>query len=85
MKCKPFHHVVPRACCVHPHILFSVGDLQHLHEDLFCPEMLSSPTALVACGIVNSLCNTRLKADARVLNTELFPSGSVSCAVTLAG
>lgn len=42
----------------HTHILFSIGDLQHLHEDLFCPEMLSSPTAVVACGIVNSLCNT---------------------------
>lgn len=57
MKCKPRHPVVPCAYCAHIHT-FSTGDLQHLHEDLFCSEMLSSPTLVVACGIVNSLCNT---------------------------
>ena len=74
-------------CAVHtPHPPpVSVGDLQHLHEDLHCPEMLSSPIAVVACGIVNSLCNTLLKADAGALNRELFSSRSVGCAVTLAG
>lgn len=75
-----FEHVV----CTCTHILFSIGDLLHLHENLFCPEMLSSPIAVVACGMVNSLCNAQLKADTGVLKGELFPCGSVSCAITLA-
>lgn len=87
MKRELFHRVVARARCVHTqtHILVSIGDLQHLHEDLRHPEMLSSPVAVVACSIVNSLCNTLLKADAGALNRELFSSRSVGCAVTLTG
>lgn len=72
MRCEPFHHVVPWLSCAHTGILISVGNLQHLHEVLLHPEMLSSPTAVVACGIVNSLCNTLLKADAGALNRVVF-------------
>lgn len=82
VKCKPFHHIVPWACCAHIH---TYPTFYRRSEELFCPEMLSSPTAVVACGMVNSLYNTWLKADAEVLNKDLFSSGSVSCTATLTG
>lgn len=59
-------------CAAYTRILVSIGDLQSQQEDLPCPEMLLSPTAAVACGIVNSLCNTLLKADAGALNRVAF-------------
>lgn len=66
------------------HILASIA-LQRLPDDLHCPVMLSSPIAVVDCGIVNFLCNTLLKADAGSLNRELLSSRGVGCAVTLTG
>lgn len=72
-------------CAAYTYILVSLGDLQYLQEDLPCPEMLVCPIAAVACGIVNSLCNTLLKADAGDLNRQLSSSRSVGRAVTLAG
>lgn len=54
------------------HTLVSAGDLWHLHEDLPRPEMFSSPIAVAARGVVNSLCNTLLEADAGALNRVVY-------------
>lgn len=42
-----------------------------------------SHAALVACGVVNSLCNSLLEADGGALNGELFSGRSVGHAVGL--
>lgn len=70
--------------CTHPSPGFHVT-LQDLCEDLSCPEVLVSRDALVAYGVVNSLCNSLLETDGGALNGELFSGRSVGHAVGLSG